>query len=152
MRRLGWHLATVLALSLAVMVTGCEFSFSTANVRSAVMARDAEGNQPTSTFTPTETFHCLVDLANAVEDTVLKASWVAVETQGAPPNTLIDEAEVSTSSGTVDFDLSNTAPWPAGTYRVDIYLNGELDRSLDFQVQGAAGPTAPTGAAKPPRS
>ena len=40
----------VLFLSAALLLTACEFSASTANIKSATLARDEAGTQPTSTF------------------------------------------------------------------------------------------------------
>lgn len=120
---------------LALAVLACSFSASTANLENARMARDQDGNQPTDVFSPEETFYCVADLQNAPDDTKVKASWTAVEVDGTDPNTFIDEAEVTSGSGALYFELSNNGPWPAGKYKVDLYLNDELDQTLEFEVQ-----------------
>ena len=89
----------------------------------------------TSVFSPQDTFYVLVDLANAPDDTTVKAAWTAVEAEGVEPNFFIDEAEITSGSNTLTFNLSNDSPWPTGKYKVDLYLNGELDRTLEFEVQ-----------------
>jgi hypothetical protein len=58
-----------------------------------------------------------------------------VEVQGAEPDTLIDSAEKVMGDGTITFDLSTTQAWPMGKYKVDLYLNDKLDRTLEFQVE-----------------
>jgi len=35
----------------------------------------------------------------------------------------------------VTFDLSNGMLWPAGSYKVDLYLDGALSKTVEFQVQ-----------------
>ena len=126
-------LLVLLAVPLAMLA--CSFNASTANIENAFMARDEEGTQPTTVFAQDETFFCIVELANAPDDTVVRAAWTAVAVEGEDPNTFIDDAELTTGSGTLHFELSNDGLWPAGTYKVDLYLNDELNQSLEFQVQ-----------------
>lgn len=76
----------------------------------------------------------MVTLSGAPDDTKLKAVWTAVEVEGEAPNTLIYEKEYVGGASTVTFDLSNSQPWPPGKYKVDLYLNDQLDRTLEFAV------------------
>jgi len=49
---------------------------------------------------------------------------------------LIDEAEITAEEGNIfTFDLTNNGLWPVGKYKVDLYLNDKLDRTLEFEVQ-----------------
>lgn len=128
--RVGFAVVIGLAAILA-----CGFSVSTANIKDAWMARDQQGEGRTTVFGPDEVFYCIVDLANAPDDTTVKASWTAVAVEGAEPNTFIDETELTTGAGNMHFELSNSSLWPVGKYKVDLYLNGELDRTLEFDVQ-----------------
>ena len=123
-------LSTLVLSSLA-----CEFSASTASITEAVMARDAEGTEPTTVFAPEDTFFCLVTLGNAPDDTSVRAVWTAVEVEGNDPNTVIDESAIESGSGTLEFNLTNSNPWPVGSYKVDLYLNDELDQTIEFEVQ-----------------
>lgn len=129
-----WSFLLVLAVLLLASLA-CNFGASTANIKEAKMYRDSEGTQATTTFTPQDTFYCIVELANAPDDTKVKAVWTAVDVEGNEPNTPIDEAEMEYGSGTLTFDLTNNGPWPAGKYKVEIYLNDKLDRTLEFSVQ-----------------
>ncbi len=129
-----WMLALVpIVLMLAVMA--CNFSASTANIKDATMAKDEAGTQPTTTFSPTDTFYCNVTLANAPSDTKVKASWTAVKAEGAQDNIPLDSSELTSGDGTLHFKLTNHGPWPAGQYKVDLYLNDKLDKTVTFQVQ-----------------
>jgi hypothetical protein len=119
-----------------LITTACDFSASTANIKNAYMASELSGQlEETLVFQQNEPFYCVVDLANAPDDTTLVASWYAVNAEGVESNSLIDETEFAHGSGEITFDLTNDSPWPIGTYKVDIYLNGELDQSLEFTVQ-----------------
>ena len=124
---------------LALALPGCQASFSTANISSATLATDQEGENPTTTFTPDQAFYYVVDLANAPDDTRVRAVWTAVDVdaEGAEPNTVIGEASVETGSGQIFFDLTNDGPWPAGTYKVDVYLDEgkEPSRTAELTVE-----------------
>ena len=123
--------------ALALLASACEFSVSTANIANAYMAADPDGNTPTTTYAPDAIFYAIVDLANAPDDTQLRAEWVAVNAEGTEPNFFITEASIQSGDDRITFDLTNEAGflWPNGSYRVDLYLNDELDRSLEFSVQ-----------------
>ena len=137
---------TIIVLALAL--SGCEFSASTANIPSVVLATDEAGSNVTTQFSPEDTFYAVVELANAPDSTEVKAVWTAVDVgDAAEPGQLIDEATLETGSGQVIFDLANDGLWPAGQYKVDIYLDGELDQTLDFSVEPAA--TDETAASPP---
>lgn len=124
----------VVIFALIGTALACGFSASTANISEATLARDYEGSQPTTTFAPDDNFYCIVELANAPDDTVAKAIWTAVSVEGYEPNLLIDEYEITSGSGTVHFSLESENLWPAGSYKVDLYLNGELVKTLTFEV------------------
>ena len=129
-------------LLLAGIAAGCSFSISTANIAQAVLAKDVKGDtfepvDPTSTF-PTDqaVINLVVTVANAPSDTKVKTVWTAVDVgDAAPANTKIDEAELTMdASGNAHFTLSlpNSGVWPAGKYKVEIYLNGKLNRTLEY--------------------
>lgn len=123
-------------LMLSLAAIACSFSFSSAKVENVRLASDEAGAFTTTTFGQEDTFYLLGDLKNAPDDTKLKATWIAVDVQNTDPETLIDEVEVVGGSGPFTFTLRNNAPlWPAGKYRVDLYLNDELNQTVDFMVQ-----------------
>ena len=127
----------VLAVMILVLATvACDFSATTANIRDAYMARDNAGSDRTTVFSQSDVFYCLVEVQNAPDETTVKVIWYAVNVENTEPNLLIDEYEVATGDATLPFNLvNNTGLWPRGTYKAEIYLNGSLDRTLDFEVQ-----------------
>jgi len=122
-------------LALVLSSLACEFNASTANIPDAYMARDNQGADPTTVFAQNEIFYCIVQLANAPDDTTVKVVWYAVNAQDTEPNLLIDQVEITSSDGIIPFNLTNNGLWPLGTYKAEIYLNGTLDRTLNFEVQ-----------------
>jgi hypothetical protein len=128
-----------LALILALILSGCSVSASTANISDAKMTRDEAGKNPTKVFSPNDqTFYLIAELSNAPEDTVVKAVWTAVDVDGVKPNLKIDESRITADeSGQLTFDLSNDGPWPVGQYEVELFLNDDEEpaRTLEFKVQ-----------------
>jgi len=134
MKTKHFRLGLVLSV-LMVLAAACGFSFTTANFASAEMAKDPEGSQPATTFAPDDTFYAVIELDNAPEDTQVRAEWTAVDVAGEEPNTPIDSAQLSTGSGQLHFSLENNTPWPEGEYKVDLFIEDELERTLEFEVQ-----------------
>lgn len=94
-------------------------------------------------------FHAVASVLAAPKDTVIKAVWTAVDVGSvAPANTWIQEAELrfdDVPNRNVDFALTPTGdrwppgryagpPWPPGKYKVEVFLNGKLERTVDFTV------------------
>jgi hypothetical protein len=131
-RRIQIFIAMFFLMSVTL---ACGFSVSTANIKDAYMARDEAGTDRTTVFTSEDTFYCIVDLANAPDDTTVKAVWYAVDAQDVDPNFKIDEYSLTSGDNVIPFSLSNDMLWPSGTYKVELYLNDELDRTLEFSVQ-----------------
>lgn len=140
------QLGMIVGLVMVLLMTAC--SFSTANIGEALLAKDDEGKEVTTTFNPDDTFYLLVTLRNAPDDTHVKAAWIAANVPDVEPNTQLQDYELVSGSGKLTFNLSNDNLWPAGAYKVDIYLNDKLDRSLDFSVVNTSGTnTAPPASA-----
>ena len=125
-----------IVIVLAVASLACGGSVSTANIRSATLSANSGGTPETTVFQQDAlTVYCIVKLANAPSDTTVKAVWTAVDTDGADPNTPIGEKELTSGDGDLTFEIANNQLWPVGKYKVDLYLNGKLDRTLEYQVQ-----------------
>jgi len=81
----------------------------------------------------------------------IRGVWIAEETGGAaPPNFKVDEASVvaATSAARYDGNGSFTISrpnkgWPLGQYRLEIYLEKELARTVTFRIQARFAADAP---------
>jgi hypothetical protein len=109
---------------------------------SITMAEDVEANtknpvHSTNTYNPKATFHAVVTIENAPEGTKFEAVWYARDVgKASSPNTKIDSAVVTTGgSRNIDFSLQPNEQWPAGTYSVEIYVNGVKESEASFSVQ-----------------
>jgi hypothetical protein len=133
-----------LVVLVAVVAAGCNFSVSTANITGATLSKDVSGDNfdpvnPTTTFPIDQpVIHLVARVANAPSDTKVKAVWTAVDVgDAAPANTKVGEVEVKLdASGAAHFTLSlpSSGVWPVGKYKVDVYLDDKLDRTLDYTV------------------
>ncbi|MBA4420054.1 MAG: hypothetical protein C0391_02795 [Anaerolinea sp.] len=125
----------MVALLIGIITVACGFSASTANISSAVMSADDTGSQQTSVFSQDATFYAIIELKNAPDDTTVKAVWTAVDVVDTEKGLVIDEFSMTSGDATIPFSLSNDNLWPTGKYKVDIYLNDELNKTLEFEVQ-----------------
>jgi len=124
-------------LVLVLASVACEFSASTANITNAHMALDESDSQTVSAYTPeAPSFYCYFDLNNAPDDTVVKGTWTLVSAEGYDPNQEIDSAEITGGDDTYYFSLGGgEGLWPVGQYKIDLYLNGELVQTVNFEVK-----------------
>lgn len=114
-------------------------------ISSVVMAKDTQGDAKdpvdiTAAFAPTQKiFHAVVAVVDLPANTKLKAIWYVVDVgSAAAPNSKIDEFELTTDgTRNVDFTLTvgPSGRWPVGRYKVEIYMNGSLERTVNFRVQ-----------------
>jgi hypothetical protein len=123
------------AFMMVLFIMACSISASTANIADAWMATDETGSTRVTTYSPFDTFYAIVDLRNAPDTTNVKAVWTAVNVEGAAPNEVINETTGTMGSGLLHFRLSFPEPWPPGEYKVDIYLNDKLDKTIKFEVR-----------------
>ena len=124
----------LIASTLACAVGGGELSLE--NPR---MAFDSDGENVTSTYSSTEVFYAVADLNNAPVDTKVDTKWIAVNVPDEEPGSVFYEQSLSNDTdgftGTIYFQLSNDTSWPAGSYKVEFYLNDVLTHSVEFTVQ-----------------
>ena len=127
-----------LLVAFAAIGATCEVSYSSAKISDATLAKevnaDKEAVGPTNTFDPNvPVIHCVVKLANAPEDTKVRAKWSVVNVPGQEPNYKIVESDVDNAGGgknIVDFTLTPPAQGlPPGEYKVDIYLNPKPEKA-----------------------
>ena len=113
------------------------FSVTTANITNAHLASDESDTQQVDGYSPTDLgFYCYFDLNNAPDSTVVKGVWTLVSAEGYESNSEIDSAEITGGDDTYYFSLGgSTDPWPVGTYRIDLYVDGNLVETIEFEVQ-----------------
>lgn len=125
----------ILLSVLSFTLVGCEGGPPVPRLENSVTAHDPQGDQEATVFGTNETFYAVTDLRNAPENTDVRAVWTAVDVEGVNPDHQIQETILTTGSNRIYFELSNPAPWPEGRYRVDLYLEDQLQESLEFEVR-----------------
>ena len=111
-------------------------------IDSVTLAHGVEGDEQapvdvSDTFSPPDTVHAVVSVIDAPVGTQFKATWKVVDI-GDPTscNTVITEYEIETDgTRNIDFSLIPNSDLPAGSYKVEISVNGTLDQIAFFSVQ-----------------
>lgn len=108
-------------------------------VDSIDMAKDKDGDpgDKTTTFEPGDrTIHCVITLNKAKGGTKIKFDWYAVDVAELG-NSEIRSIDYTTRSfeNKIHAHLTLQRDWPKGTYRVDVYINGNLDKQINFTVE-----------------
>jgi len=130
----------ILAVSVLVLVilacAGLETTPTVSNIR---MTTDDTGETPTSSYAPGDEFYVFADLAGLKAGSAVKAKWYAVAADGVEANLEINTSDYSYESGIsyVYFQLSTTdgGDWPAGSYRVELLLDGTKVGEQGFTVR-----------------
>ena len=126
-------------------------------VEEVYLARDdgeGKAGEVTSVFTPIDIpIHCIVVLAKP-DPAAVRMNFVAVKVNGVKPESRVVSASYATSQGQdrVFFTGKPHGKWTAGSYRIEVFVNDKLEKSLDFEVKGGILPAASNFAPAKPTS
>jgi hypothetical protein len=103
------------------------------------MAKDNNGDpgETTDTFAPSDhTIHCVAELNKAKKGTQIKFVWKAVDVPGRTSEE-IKSIDYSTRSfeNKVHAHLTLPTDWPKGKYEVEVWVNGALDKTIQYTVE-----------------
>jgi S1-C subfamily serine protease len=113
-------------------------------IEKTVLAKKTEdGFDPVKSLKPNDTFAVLVFLSEAKVGTKLKAVWTLVDAGGKQDQKILEKKTELTpeaiegvkEANRINFSLAPNEPFPAGDYKVDIYLNGELAKTVPFKIK-----------------
>src|ERR671933_394326 len=110
-------------------------------IRSAVLARGYANGRAvdvTRSFHPTDNpLHCVIHLSAISAVTKLRVGWVAVNPAGVHNYKIAEKTFTlhRAVATTVNATLSLPRKWPVGTYKVVLYLNGKVARTIGFSIQ-----------------
>ena len=128
------NMMILLALAALVLASlACDFNVSTAAVSSVILTADKAGTTDTATFTSDQAFYLVVTTANAPDSTKFRAVWYSLDDAGKATQFL--EKEIVTGSSPITFSATANQAWPAGKYRVELYMNDKLNTTKEFSVQ-----------------
>jgi len=96
-----------------------------------------EDSSATSIFAPSDRkVHVIINLNKAKTGTDVKVVWIAEEVEGAS-NKELKTLEYTTKSGEKKIPgyLTWSQDWPKGRYKVEVYIDGNLDRTVYYSVE-----------------
>lgn len=101
----------------------------------SVKLTDDGGDEVTNFKTTDNPHRAVVKLSEIESGTKVKAVWTAVNAGGAKNEKILDkELETDSMMNQVNFSLSMPNPFPTGDYKLDIYLNGKLVKTVNYKV------------------
>jgi hypothetical protein len=104
------------------------------------MAKDDNGEpgESTTSFAPDDhTVHCVINLNKAKAGTKVKFTWIGVDVEGMKKNDEIKSIDYTTNSfeNKVHAHLTLPKDWPKGKYKVEVYINDALDKTISYTVE-----------------
>ena len=130
--RAGWRLIAIPILMM--LVSACDVIVGPSSVDDIVLTTSLNADycpiDEVTTFTPNGPFYCSVKVSNLRSGTAVASRWYYGEQFIEEINYEVQEG----GHGCVGFELTSPNPWPRGGYRVEIYLDGHLERMATFAV------------------
>jgi len=123
-------------LALAFSALACNFG-GEPGVSNIHMTTDDSGETSTTTYSPTDDFYVFFDVSFVDTGTPFQGRWYALNIEGEDPSTPFSTIDYNLEEGvsTVYFQLYSDVDWPAGDYRVDIYMSGAKVGEQQFSVR-----------------
>ena len=109
------------------------------SVASIEMATE-KGGQPGDTvqsFSPTDNpMHFVIKLNDSAKGTKVRVVLMAVSVSTGDKDTKVGELDYETKAleDRVNAQFELPRDWPTGSWRLEVYINGVLDETRDFQV------------------
>jgi len=103
------------------------------------MAKDDNGEPGASTtsFSPSERkVHVVITLNKQKAGTLVRVVWIAADAEGVK-NKQLKTLDYTTKATDKDIPgyLRWPTDWPRGDYKVEVYLNGVLDKTVNYTVE-----------------
>jgi hypothetical protein len=109
-------------------------------ITKAYLAKDNGSGEPgdeAESFSASDrTIHCIVELDHPAEGTAVKFDWIAVDAGELKDNS-IKQLDYTTKALEKKIHAHLTSPrdWLEGDYKVDVYLNDQLAKSITYKVE-----------------
>ena len=115
-------------------------SASAVNITDMYMAKDAGGkygDKTTSFKSSDRTVYVVAELGDSQAGTKVKFVWTAVDVAGADKGEQIKDIEYTTGAleNKINAHLTLPQDWPKGRYKVDAYINGNMNKSVEYTVE-----------------
>ena len=141
-----------LCLALAIHATACQkktsetsstsYSERSTTETSAIkvtnldLGRNIGGDKhvtvATTFFAPNDVIYASVQTSGTAPNTTLQVKWTYQDGQVVDETT---QTIAPTGDEATEFHISKPDGWPAGKYKAEVYLNGQLVQTKDFEVK-----------------
>lgn len=102
------------------------------------MAKDNGSGDPgdtTDEFGPADrTIHCVVKLRESKPGTKMRYSWWIVDADGSKNEKIKDLDYTTRAEEVIHGHLTLPQDWPVGKYKVEVYVNGNLEKTVGYVV------------------
>ena len=89
--------------------------------------------EPKTSFAPSDTIYMSVVTEGSAQQATLRARWIYQDGQLVNEST---QTIAPTGSAATEFHIAKSSGWPAGTYKVEVSLNGNAAGTKEFEVKG----------------
>ena len=97
------------------------------------LTADKAINDNTDSFKPNDTIYASIATEGTAATAALKARWTYQDGQVVDEST---QTIAPTGAARTEFHISKPDGWPAGKYKLEVFLNGASATTKDFEVQG----------------
>jgi hypothetical protein len=94
---------------------------------------DKRVTQQATSFAPSDTIYATVVTSGSASSATLAAKWTYQDGQVVNEST---QTIAPTGPAATEFHISKPDGWPAGTYKVEVSLNGRSAGTKEFEVKG----------------
>ena len=96
------------------------------------LTADKAINDNTDSFKPNDTIYASIATEGTAATAALKARWTYQDGQVVDEST---QTIAPTGAARTEFHISKPDGWPAGKYKLEVFLNGSSATTKDFEVQ-----------------
>ena len=137
MRKKNLYSILLAGLALLMASLACSGGAATPGASNFYMATDEAGTNRTNVFSATDDLYVFFDVSGVESGTNFQSRWYALNIEGEDPNVPFQTIDYSYEEGVgnIYFQLTNDQGWPAGNYKVEVYMNGAEVGEQEFSVQ-----------------
>ncbi len=121
--------------ALAVLASACDILGNGPSIDDIILTTSLDASycpvDDVTTFPADSPFYCSVKVSGLRTGATVSSRWYFGEQFVEEINYAVQAG----GSGCVGFELTSPSPWPRGGYRVEVYLNGQLERVATFAVR-----------------
>jgi hypothetical protein len=124
-------------VALVILSLACATLNPTPGASNFYMATDEKGANKTNIFSPDDDFFVFFSVAGIEAGTTFQSRWYALDIEGVDSSIPFQTIDYPYPEGIkkLYFQLTGDVPWPVGSYKVEVYMNGAKVGEQGFAVQ-----------------